>query len=240
MSPEGFDWSEAKRIFASALEREPADREEYLARACGANTELHREVVSLLENHDRGDSFFERPLASTIAPPTDPMLGKRVGLYKILRHIGFGGMGTVYLAERADDQFRKLVALKAVRPEFFNDQARRRFQNERQTLAVLDHPNIIKLLDGGTTEDGVPYLVTEYVEGLPIDRYAVSAGLSVRQRLELFFTLLGAVHYAHQHLVVHRDLKPGNILVTPRDRPNYWTLESPSCCSLNIPAMRWA
>jgi eukaryotic-like serine/threonine-protein kinase len=219
MSPKGFAWSEAKRVFAEALEQSPESRSEYLAKVCGADSELYREVVSLLENHDRADSFFEQPLAATMESPADPMIGKRVGLYKILRQIGLGGMGRVYLAERADDQFRKRVALKAVRPELFNEHALRRFQNERQTLAVLDHPNIIKLLDGGTTDEGVPYLVTEYVEGLPIDRYSVSAGLSVRQRLELFFTLLSAVHYAHQHLIVHRDLKPGNIIVTPSGVP---------------------
>ncbi len=215
----GFVWSEAKRIFAEALDQSPENRSEYLTRACGANSDLYREVASLLENHDQANSFFDQPLAATIAPPADPMIGKRVGFYKILRQVGIGGMGTVYLAERADDQFRKRVALKAVRPEFFSEHALRRFQNERQTLAVLEHPNIIKLLDGGTTEEGVPYLVTEYVEGLPIDRYCVSAGLDVRQKLGLFFTLLGAVHYAHQHLVVHRDLKPGNILVTPEGVP---------------------
>jgi eukaryotic-like serine/threonine-protein kinase len=217
--PEGFIWSEAKRIFAEALEQNPENRSEYLARVCGSDSDLHSEVVSLLQNHDRADTFFENRYAAAIAPPADPLIGKRIGLYKILRQIGLGGMGTVYLAERADDQFRKLVALKAVRPELFNEHALRRFQNERQTLAVLDHPNIIRLLDGGTTEEGVPYLVTEYVEGLPIDRYSVSAGLNMRQKLELFFTLLGAVHYAHQHLVVHRDLKPGNILVTPAGVP---------------------
>ena len=212
-------WTEAKRIFAEALEQAPERRTEYLARVCGADSDLYCEVVSLLENHGRADSFFDRPPAGVIAIPADPMLGKRIGGYKILRQIGLGGMGAVYLAERADDQFRKLVALKAVRPELFNEQAFRRFQNERQTLAVLDHPNIIKLLDGGTTEEGLPYLVTEYVEGQPIDRYAVTAGLNVRQKLELFRTLLGAVHYAHQHLVVHRDLKPSNIIVTPEGVP---------------------
>jgi non-specific serine/threonine protein kinase/serine/threonine-protein kinase len=219
VSEEGFDWGDAKRIFSEALEQSPENRSAYLSRACGTNSALHREVVSLLENHDRAGSFFDQPLAAAIAPPADPMIGKRVGLYKVLRQIGLGGMGTVYLAERADDQFRKRVALKAVRPELLNEHALRRFQNERQTLAVLDHPNIIQLLDGGTTDEGVPYLVTEYVEGQPIDRYASSAGLSVRQKLDLFFTLLGAVHYAHQHLVVHRDLKPGNILVTPAGVP---------------------
>lgn len=214
-----FVWIEAKRIFAEAVEHDPSKRAEYVSRACGADSNLYREVVSLLENHDRGNSFFERPPAAAMAAPADPMIGKRIGLYKVLRQIGLGGMGAVYLAERADDQFRKRVALKAVRPELFNEHALRRFQNERQTLAVLDHPNVIKLLDGGTTEEGVPFLVTEYVEGQSIDRYCVNAGLSVRQRLELFRIVLGAVHSAHQHLVVHRDLKPGNILVTSAGVP---------------------
>jgi eukaryotic-like serine/threonine-protein kinase len=214
-----FDWSEAKRIFSEAVEQSPENRSAYLSRACGTNSALHREVASLLENHDHAGSFFDQPPAEAIALPADPIIGKRVGSYKILHQIGLGGMGTVYLAERADDQFRKRVALKAVRPELFNEHALRRFQNERQTLAVLDHPNIIQLLDGGATEEGVPYLVTEYVEGQPIDCYASAAGLNVRQKLDLFFKLLGAVHYAHQHLVVHRDLKPGNILVTPAGVP---------------------
>ena len=142
---DGFAWSEAKRIFAEALEQDAEHRSAYLTRVCGADSELYREVASLLENHDCANSFFERPRAATV----DRMIGKRVGLYKILRQIGLGGMGTVYLAERADDQFRKRVALKAVRPELFNEHALRRFQNERQTLAVLDHPNIIKLWTEG-------------------------------------------------------------------------------------------
>src|SRR5207249_692127 len=135
------------------------------------------------------------------------------------RRIGSGGMGAVYLAERADDQFRKLVALKAVRPGLIDEQVLRRFQNERQTLAVLDHPAIIKLLDAGTTDDGVPYLVTEYVEGQPIDSWCATRKLSVRERLQIFRIVLGAVHFAHQHLIVHRDLKPGNILVTADGQP---------------------
>ena len=123
-------------------------------------------------------------------------------------------MGSVYLAERADDQFRRRVALKAVRPEFLDDQTLRRFENERRTLAVLDHPNIIKLLDGGTSDDGAPFLVMDYVEGQSIDQFCASRNLPVRERLRLFREVLGAVHYAHQNLVVHRDLKPSNILVT--------------------------
>ncbi len=215
----GFVWKDAKRIFADALERDPGTRAEYIARMCGEDVELYREVVSLLKNCDRTDLFLERSPAGPIAVPADPLLRKRVGFYRILRQIGMGGMGTVYLAERADEEFRKRVALKAVRPELFNEQALRRFQNERQTLAVLDHPNIIRLLDGGTTEEGVPYLVTEYVEGQPLDRYCATSGIGVREKLELFRTVLSAVHFAHQNLIVHRDIKPANILVTPEGVP---------------------
>ena len=147
------------------------------------------------------------------------MIGRRVGSYKVLRAIGMGGMGSVHLAERADDQFRKCVALKTIRPGLIDAQTLRRFQNERQALAVLDHPNIIKLLDGGATDDNIPFLVMEYVEGEPIDRYCRNRRLSLRQRVELFRVVLGAVHYAHQNLIVHRDLKPGNILVTAEGVP---------------------
>ena len=213
--PAAFDWAEAKRIFAEAVERSPADRAAYVAQVCAPDSPLYREVVSLLENHHgTAETFFEPPPSVILSPVPDPMVGRRIGAYHILRRIGAGGMGAVYLAERADEQFRKLVALKIVRPEVLNEQAFRRFQNERQTLAVLDHPNIIRLLDGGTTEDGVPYLVTEHVAGEPIDSYCTGARLTVAERLVLFRTVLGAVHYAHQNLVVHRDLKPANILVT--------------------------
>ena len=209
---------EAKEVFWQAMEEPPEQRQGLVARLCGADADLYREVMSLLDNLDPAASFFERPVVGA-APATDPMLGRRVGLYRILRQIGSGGMGAVYLAERADDQFRKRVALKAVRPGLIDEHMLRRFQNERQTLAVLDHPNIIKLLDAGTTEEGVPYLVTEYVEGQPLDAYSASRRLSVAERVALFRIVLGAVHFAHQNLVVHRDLKPSNILVTAEGAP---------------------
>jgi eukaryotic-like serine/threonine-protein kinase len=204
----------AKRVFSEALDRPADQRAAFVAKACAADEELHREVNSLLENHDPTGSFFDAP-----AIPVDPMLGRRIGAYQILRQIGRGGMGSVYLAERADGEFRKRVALKAVRPGLLDDHVLRRFQNERQTLAVLDHPAIIKLLDAGQTDDGIPYLVTEYVEGQPIDAYCAARKLTVRERIELFRGVLGAVHFAHQHLVVHRDLKPSNILVTADGAP---------------------
>jgi non-specific serine/threonine protein kinase/serine/threonine-protein kinase len=211
--------AQAKRVFAAALEQ-PADlREAHVAQACGDDTDLYREVISLLQNYDDAASFFDRPPVPIAGPPPDPMVGKSVGPYRILRRIGSGGMGAVYLAERADAQFRKRVALKAVRAGLIDEHVLRRFQNERHTLAVLDHPNIIKLLDAGSTDDGLPYLVTEYVEGQRIDAYCVARRLSVAERIELFRVVLSAVHCAHQSLVVHRDLKPGNILVTPEGVP---------------------
>jgi eukaryotic-like serine/threonine-protein kinase len=206
-------YSEAKRLFQETIALPEQERAGYVDRCCGAGSDLYREVISLLEHHDRADRFFEE------RPDPDPMIGRKIGCYQVLRRIGTGGMGTVYLAERADDQFRKLVALKAVRPSLMEEQVLRRFQNERQTLAVLDHPNIIKLLDAGAMEAGIPYLVTEYIEGQPIDTYCAVRKLPVRERVELFRVVLGAVHYAHQNLVVHRDLKPANILVTPAAVP---------------------
>ena len=148
------------------------------------------------------------------AQPCDPQIGKLIGHYRVLRRIGIGGMGAVYLAERADHEFQQQVAIKALRPGLEELDIQHRFLAERQTLAVLEHPNIVRLLDGGTTEEGRPYLVMDYVEGVPIDEYAYARELGIEARLELFRTVCAAVHYAHQNLVVHRDLKPTNILVT--------------------------
>ncbi|MEK7404134.1 MAG: protein kinase [Acidobacteriota bacterium] len=149
----------------------------------------------------------------------DPSLGRLVGHYRLLRRIGAGGMGAVYLAERADEVFRHQVAIKALRPGLEHGEIRQRFLVERQTLAALDHPNIVRLLDGGATDDGRPYFVMDYVDGVPIDEYANQHRLGVEARLELFLLVCAAVHYAHQNLVVHRDLKPTNILVTADGTP---------------------
>jgi serine/threonine protein kinase len=212
MTPER--WQQVKSVFDAVLEREPPERAAFLDSACGGDPELRREVESLVEAHTDAGSRYEAPVVSQ-----DPMLDRQVGAYRILRRLGTGGMGAVYLASRADDQFRRLAAVKAIRPELLDDHTRRRFENERHTLAALEHPNIVKLLDGGTTEDGMPYLVMDYVEGQPIDRYCRDRSLSIPERLALFRTLCGALHYAHQNLVVHRDLKPANILVTPQGIP---------------------
>ncbi len=212
MSPER--WQKVKGVFEAALELDGATRASFLNQACETDASLRTEVESLLAAHDDASSQFFAPIITT-----DPMLGRHVGTYRILRRIGAGGMGAVYLASRDDDQFRRLAAVKAIRPDLLDDHTRRRFENERHTLAALEHPNIVKLLDGGTTDDGIPYLIMDYVEGQPIDRYCRDSGLTLRERLALFRPLCAAVHYAHQNLVVHRDLKPANILVSPQGVP---------------------
>src|SRR3984893_11947163 len=161
-------WQRAKDLFGQACERAPEQRASFLAEACLGDEDLRREVSSLLESHQETGSVFDKPVASAFAARVDSLAGRSIGSYRIIRQIGRGGMGSVYLAERADDQFRRRVAVKAVSAEFVDTETLRRFHNERQTLASLDHPNIIKLLDGGTAEDGTPYLVMDYVEGQAI------------------------------------------------------------------------
>ena len=210
-------WQQVKGLFDQAMECEPARRDVFLREACAGDEELHEELVSLVRYGTAGGFLEEAAVRAESAE--DRLIGRVFGVYRIVRHIGRGGMGSVYLATRDDDQFRRRVALKIIKPELADLETLRRFQNERQALAVLDHPNIIKLLDGGQSEDGSPYLVMDYVEGSPLDEYCDSHGLDIRERLELFRTVCAAVHYAHQNLVVHRDLKPGNILITAQGVP---------------------
>jgi serine/threonine protein kinase len=153
--------------------------------------------------------------AIELAPddPSNLVPDTRVGPYRVLRQLGRGGMGAVYLADRADDEFRKKVALKVVQVGADRDRVVRRFRRERQILAALEHPNVSRLLDGGTTEAGLPYFVMEYIDGHPITRYCDSARLSVAERVRLFLGVCSAVQYLHRNLVVHQDIKPGNILV---------------------------
>jgi serine/threonine protein kinase/tetratricopeptide (TPR) repeat protein len=207
-------WDRVKEIVASALERSPDERPDFLREACGEDAELRGEVESLLSNYDGADSLLEEsPVASVFSSPAKVMIGRQIGSYRILGETGQGGMAVVYLAERADQEYRKRVAIKMVKPGANHEEIIRRFRNERQTLAALDHPHIVKLLDGGTTEEGWPYLVMDFVEGVPIDRYCDSHRLPIRERLELFRTVCQVVHYAHEHMVIHRDLKPSNILI---------------------------
>jgi serine/threonine protein kinase len=212
MNPE--QWRQARQIFEEALDREASVRAAFAREACQGNQRLFEEVASLLASYDKGDDTFLNPVIEGVAI-TDRLEGRQLGPYRILHRLGQGGMGAVYMAERADDQFRRRVAVKLVRPGYDDGHLMRRFSNERQLLAVLDHPNIVKLLDAGLTEDGIPYFVMDYVEGQPIDKFCQTRDLSIPERLALFREVCAAVHCAHRNLVVHRDLKPSNILVTP-------------------------
>jgi eukaryotic-like serine/threonine-protein kinase len=173
----------------------------------------------MLRDHDEAADFLERPLginasAVVLVDESRQAAGRMIGPYRIVREIGRGGMSVVYLAERADDVYRKQVAVKLVWPGLMTGEIERRFRQERRILARLDHPNIARLLDGGVTEDGCQYVVMEYVEGDPITEFCDSRKLSITQRLKLFQQICAAVQYAHDNLIVHRDLKPSNILVT--------------------------
>ncbi|HEY0554045.1 MAG TPA: serine/threonine-protein kinase [Thermoanaerobaculia bacterium] len=208
-------WQQIKVVLDGALDREGVERALFLDQACRGDGELRREVESYAASEGEASDFIETPVFRILLEEVEPLaVGQRVGAYRIGREIGRGGMGAVYLAERADREFEQRVAIKLVRRGMDTEEIVRRFRSERQILAHLDHLNIAKLFDGGTTEDGRPYFVMEYVEGQPIDEYCDGRELPVRARLELFRQVCAAVHFAHQNLIVHRDLKPGNILVT--------------------------
>jgi serine/threonine-protein kinase len=220
-------------LFTRAVAVPAAERAAFLRQACGGDEALRRDLESLLSADDEAASFLESPpeLAATdaegeeasAAPPTPPIPPAppipSAGPYRLLREIGRGGMSTVWLAERADDQFRRQVAVKLLQPGMDSADLQRRFRAERQILAGLDHPNIARLYDGGTTADGRPYFVLEHVEGVAIDDDCERRGRGLAERLELFRTVCSAVEFAHRNLIVHRDLKPGNILVTPEGVP---------------------
>jgi len=216
MTPER--WSRVKEIFAGALERDPAERTTYVEAACASDPELRVEVISLLDAHETAGGFIEQEAAQrvglTSAAPKKDWIGRRLGPYRIVGEAGRGGMSEVFKAVRDDQQYEKQVAIKLLKPGLDTDSLLRRFKAERQILAQLSHPNIAHLLDGGATEDGAPYLVMEYIEGKPIDLYCDDRELGVNERLDLFRSLCSAVHYVHQHLMVHGDLKCGNVLVT--------------------------
>ena len=216
-------WEQIRQVFDGALERPAQDRAAYLRVLCARDEELRQEVETLLRSSDEAGEFLETPAAqlrqfvSRGFAPDDEVgeypAGYRVGPYQFVRRIGRGGMGAVWLANRFDQEYRKQVAIKMVKRGMDSQEILRRFRTERQVLANLDHPNIARLIDGGSTPDGLPYLVMEYVEGTPIDQYCEWRKCSISERLHLFRAVCSAVHYAHQNLVVHRDIKTSNILV---------------------------
>ncbi|HEY7785041.1 MAG TPA: serine/threonine-protein kinase, partial [Pyrinomonadaceae bacterium] len=218
-------WQQVEQIFQAALDRNPEERDRFLAEACADDAGLKRDVQELLLQHESGGVVLQPPnqartdIGSIEIDDTDPMIGRRLGAYRIEREIGRGGMGAVYEAARVDNEFRKRAAIKLVKRGMDTDFVLRRFRKERQILAALDHPNIALLLDGGTTDDGRPYFVMEYIEGQPLYRYCDSNQLNIRERLKLFLSICDALHYAHQKQVVHRDIKPSNVIVTREGTP---------------------
>jgi serine/threonine protein kinase/TolB-like protein len=222
------EWQRIKEIAANALEQPASARAAYVARRCGADAGLRREVESIVASATDAADLFERPrmLMAGAADALErvnefapPRIGDRVGPYEIVRELGAGGMGVAYLAERADAEYEKRVAIKLIRAGLDSETVLRRFRRERQIVADLDHPNIARLLDGGTTAKGLPYFVMEFVDGTPIDVHCRTHGLSTRDRVALFRRVCEAVRHAHRQQVVHRDLKPSNILVTAEGVP---------------------
>ncbi len=217
------DWDEIDRIFDAALDVPEPDRAAFLAEACAGRPFVRRQIELLLAAGDEAkESDFLAPLPHQLNGSSVRQFmgeeqlpaGEKVGVYEIVRPIGRGGMGVVYLAERPFGRFKKPVALKVVKRGMDTEEIVQRFRFERQILAGLEHAHIARLLDGGVTDDGLPYFVMEYVEGKPIDQYCDDKQLSIRQRLKLFRAVCEAVAYAHRNLVVHRDLKPGNVMVS--------------------------
>lgn len=213
-------WDQLKELFALALERDPGERSSFVRQACAGDDSLRAEIESLLSSFDGAPTFLEdSPAADLLSAQSRGMTGRKIGAYRVVREIGQGGMAVVYLGERDDQNYRKQVAIKMVKPGIDTEQVLHRFRNERQTLAALDHSNIVKLLDGGSSEEGSPFLVMEYVEGLPIDHYCNLHKLAIDERLRLFCEVCSAVQYAHEKLVIHRDLKPANILIAKEGVP---------------------
>ena len=212
-------WEKVKAVFDVAVTLPKGERTAFLLRECADDAALLAEVRSLLDADQGASGFFGDWLDITkganAMPPRGLDTGSSIGPYRIVQTIGEGGMGTVYQAVRADDLYRKLVAVKVLRLGAHDALTRRKFDLERQILAHLEHPNIAKLLDGGVTPGGEPYFVMDFIAGSPLDEYCNAAGMAVRARLQLFLTVCSAVQYAHQNLIVHRDLKPQNIRVTP-------------------------
>ncbi|HEU4720422.1 MAG TPA: serine/threonine-protein kinase [Gemmatimonadaceae bacterium] len=228
----GERWRKVNRLLDLTLDHAPDERSAFLDRECRDDAGLRGAVERMLRACDDSSGFLEDEPAPMFAAPviaasiaaeraqeSPSVEGLRIGPYRVIREAGHGGMGVVYLAERDDDQYRRRVALKLMRggaAGMADDHLARRFREERQILATLEHPGIARLLDGGVTDDGLPWFAMEYVEGTAIDRYCDTHALTIDERLALFCDVCDAVAFAHRNLVVHRDLKPSNILVTER------------------------
>jgi serine/threonine-protein kinase len=215
-------WRRIETLFHQASEMEPARREAFIGQACAGDPELRAELDSLLSSPDLTLAELKIPVAIAAGD----LLGaasaelERIGAYRLIRTLGEGGMGTVYLGARDDDQYQRMVAIKVLRAGLTHrPELQLLFRTERQILADFDHPNIARMLDGGITPQGSPYLVMEYIDGIALDVYCRQENLPLDARLRLFRTLVAAIDYAHRHLVIHRDIKPLNVLVTPDGTP---------------------
>jgi serine/threonine protein kinase len=219
------NWKTIKDTLLEALKLDPAKRRDYLEHA-GLSAEVRAEVESLLIHEDSAQDFmsvtasgFTREFFDGSGPAANALINQKIGIYEIVSELGFGGMGVVYLARRSDGKFEQKVAIKMLKREFNTEKIRQTFQREKEILATLSHPNIATLLDAGTSDDGIPYLVMEYIEGEPIDKFCQGRKLSLNHRLKLFNKVCDTVSLAHRSLIVHRDLKPSNILVTKDGEP---------------------
>ena len=216
-------WQKIEAAIALASDIPIERRGEGLAEFCAGDAQLKAEIESLLTFESESEQFLEKtvaPYAASILNDTETgVSGKRFGVYRLIREIGRGGMGAVFLAERSDGEYEQKVALKIIRQTVADRESENRFRRERQILAALNHPNIARLLDGGVSAAGEPFLVMEYIAGKPLTEYAAAKHLSIAERLRLFLKVGAAVAFAHQNLIVHRDIKPSNILVTESGEP---------------------
>src|SRR5580765_5378209 len=232
-------WQKIEAIFQAAIELSPDRREKYLLDACGSDESLFKEISDLLANDESADSFIENPVwtdsnflnskakkvisdslkEQTTGPKTTEYIGRQIGVYRLVSEIGRGGMGAVFLAERADGEFSQKVAIKLIKRGMDSEFIVRRFRHERQILASFEHPYIARLLDGGTLPDGVPYFVMEYIEGQTLYNYADRQRLDLMGRLKLFQKVCSAIEYAHERQIIHRDIKPSNILINKYGNP---------------------
>jgi serine/threonine-protein kinase len=215
-------WQRLEAVYQAAMDADPARRDQVVAEACAGDEELLREVSRLLDQTADAAEFLEEPAMEQMTtsvglpagPTQDSLIGQMTGPYRIESEVGRGGMGTVYRAVRDDGAFMQEVALKVVKRGFDSPDLLERFRRERQILAMVSHPNIARILDGGTTADGRPYYAMEFVAGEPLTTFCYKRKLSLEERLRLFQDVCAAVAHAHQNLIIHRDLKPANIMVT--------------------------